>query len=54
LKRIPVEFTKIIELDDSIKYIRSVFADSLNMFQDINDEHDYIQFETGANSLESE
>ena len=38
----------MIEVDNRIHYIRSVFADSLNMFQDINDKHDYIQYELSS------
>jgi hypothetical protein len=42
------KFQKIIELDNSINYIRPVFKNSLFMFPDINPEHDFIQFETGS------
>jgi hypothetical protein len=38
----------MIELDNRISYIRSVFADKVSMFQEIDDEHDFIQFETGS------
>jgi hypothetical protein len=48
LMRMPVEFTKIIELDNGINCLKSVFEDSLNMFDEIDDKHDYIQFEFGS------
>jgi hypothetical protein len=48
------ELKKLIELDDSIKYTRSVLADSLSMFPDITSSHDFIQFETGSNSSKSD
>ncbi len=44
----PYEFKKIVELDNSINYIRSVFKNSFSIFQEINDGHDFIQFETGS------
>jgi hypothetical protein len=47
--RIGSLFDKIIELDNSIKYIRPVFAKSLlHMFPDIDPIHDFIQFNTGS------
>jgi hypothetical protein len=47
LKKIHTSFERIIELDNSIKYIRPVFAKSLvNMFPDIDPSHDLIQFNT--------
>jgi hypothetical protein len=36
----------MIEVDNRINYIRSVFADKVSMFQEIDDEHDFIQFGT--------
>jgi hypothetical protein len=47
-------FDKIIELDNSINYIRPVFANSLSMFPDINPEHEFIQFETGSKEDKSD
>ena len=39
----------MIDLDNRIIYIRSVFADKVSMFQEIDDEHDFIQFGTESN-----
>ena len=44
----PSQFKRIIELDNSINFIRPVFANSLSMLPDLNPEHDFIQFETGS------